>query len=145
MTKYILLASLLLPALAHADKKPPAILIEETHQGMGIDVGASGFQIFDDGGFHLYVHDPKAMNVVERKGSLTDKEFADVKAALAKAPWKVAHNEVTCDALATGHTVWAAGKHRFDAVLCGTESIDTETEKVFTLVGGLEAKYYAKK
>ncbi|MEO8551564.1 MAG: hypothetical protein ABI678_16415 [Kofleriaceae bacterium] len=144
MTRYILLASLLLPALAHADKKP-ALLIEETHKGLGIDVGDAGFQVFDDGSYHVYQHDPKAMRSLDRKGALTAKELADIKAALAKVPWKVTHNAVTCDALSTAHTVWSAGKHTFDAVLCGTESIDDATQKLFGFVDGLETKYAAKK
>ncbi len=148
MTKLLLVASLLLPALApalaRADTPVPKLLIEETHAGLGIDVGTAGFQIFDDGSYRVYSHDPKAMRSIDRKGMLTAKELTEVKAALLKAPWKVTHSAVTCDALATAHTLWAAGKHSFDARLCSPDTIDATTRRLFATVDALETKHLAE-
>lgn len=143
-----LLVPLALSAPAQADKtcaKTGAPLIAEVHDHGAIDVGASGFEIYASGAWHVYHHDPKAMDTLDASGCLTDKELAAVKEALAKAPWKIAHSEVTCDALAIGSTDWTAGKHTFSQVLCGHDSIDAETEKAFALVQKLEQEYTPKK
>jgi len=143
-----LLVPLALSASAHADNtcaKTGTPLIAEVHDHGGIDVGASGFEIYPSGAWHVYHHDPKAMDTLDASGCLTDKELAAVKEALAKAPWKITHSEVTCDAFAIGSTDWIAGKHTFAQVLCGHESIDAETEKAFALVQKLEQEYTPKK
>ncbi|MEO6772731.1 MAG: hypothetical protein ABI467_06875 [Kofleriaceae bacterium] len=140
MTKLLLLASLLLPVFAHADK-PAAVLIEAVHKGLGIDVGDAGFKIFEDGRYRVYRHDPKAMASLERTGQLTSRELAAVRRAAKTAAWKVTHHTISCEAMATSHTEWSAGKHAFDQRLCGTDSLDAGTEKLFAMVDALETKY----
>ena len=133
---------------AQADKtcaKTGTPLIAEVHNYGAIDFGASGFEIYPSGAWHVYHHDPKAMDTLDASGCLTDKELAAVKDALAKAPWKIAHSEITCDALAIGSTDWTAGKHAFSQVLCGHDSIDAETEKAFAIVQKLEQQYTPQK
>jgi len=112
--------------------------------GGSIDVGDAGFELYASGAYHFYRHDPKAMASADVTGCITDQELADVKAALAKATWKVTTNEITCDAISNGHTEWTAGKHTYDAVMCGHESIDATTQKAFNLVAALETKYMPK-
>jgi hypothetical protein len=147
MNKLLLILGSLIPlALAHparADRgcRKGAPLIREVRTSNGIDVGASGFEISDTGAWHVYHHDPKAMDTLDASGCLTDVELASLKDALAKAPWKTTHNAVTCDALALGYTAWTAGTHGFKQVLCGSESIDSATYKVFALVQKLEREY----
>jgi len=143
----ILLVPLALSTTANADKtcaRTGTPLIAETHKGLGIDVGDSGFEVYASGAYHFYRHDPKAMASADTTGCITDQELADVKAALAKATWKVTTNEITCDAISIGHTEWTAGKHVYDAVMCGHESIDATTQKAFNLVSALETKYTPK-
>lgn len=152
MNKLLFILVSLVPfALAHtarADRgcgRKGALLIREAHETDAFDVGPSGFEIFESGAWHVYHHDPKAMDTTDAIGCLTDAELASVKDALAKAPWQIRHNDVTCDALAIGSTDWTAGKHSFSDVLCGHESIDMTTRKVFALVQKLEIEYTPKK
>jgi hypothetical protein len=143
----LLLVPLTLSSAAQADKtcaRKAAMLITEVHTSNGIDVGPSGFEISESGAWHVYHHDPKAMDTLDATGCLTDAELASLKTALAKAPWKTSHNAITCDAIALGHTDWTAGKHAFSEVLCGSESIDSTTHEVFGLVQKLETKYTPK-
>lgn len=60
-------------------------------------------------------------------GCITDQELADVKAALGN-----------------GFTEWTSGKRSFHAEMCGHDSIDMTTEKLFALVGALEIEYTPK-
>jgi hypothetical protein len=137
------LAPLSLAQPAHADRgcRKGAPLISEVRTSNGIDVGPSGFEISDTGAWHVYHHDPKAMDTLDASGCLTAAELKSLKDALAAAPWKTSHNAVTCDAVAVGHTEWTSGKHTYADVLCGSESIDSATQNVFSLVHKLETKY----
>jgi hypothetical protein len=142
------LVPLALSATAQADKtcaRTGTALISEVHNHGAIDVGPSGFEIYASGAWHVYRHDPKAMDELDASGCLTAKELASVKEALAKAQWKITHNEIVCDAIAIGSTDWSAGKHTFSQVLCGHDSIDAETEKAFVLVQKLEQEYTPQK
>jgi hypothetical protein len=151
MNKLLLVVASLVPFFAsnpaHADRdcgRKGAPLVTEIHAHGAIDVGNSGFEIYESGAWHVYHHDPKAMDTVDAIGCLTADELASVKEALAKAPWKVTHDDVTCDAIAIGSTEWAAGKHTFSQVLCGRDSIDSTTQKAFAIVEKLEQKYTPK-
>ncbi|MEP6860639.1 MAG: hypothetical protein ABJE66_08475 [Deltaproteobacteria bacterium] len=151
MNKLLLIFSSVLPLAlanpAHADRdcgRKGAMLISEVHTSNGIDVGSSGFEVTESGSWHVYHHDPKAMDTLDATGCLTEAELTSLKQALANAPWKTTHNAITCDALALGHTEWSAGKHTYADVLCGSESIDSTTQKLFGLVQKLETKYTPK-
>ncbi|HEY0252954.1 MAG TPA: hypothetical protein VGC41_15570 [Kofleriaceae bacterium] len=141
----LVIAALFIPSLALACPKPEKELISETHEGFGIDVGDAGFTIYEGGAYKLYSHDPKAQRSKDVQGCLADKELADVKAALAKATWKTTRLAAQCKARSTLHTVWVAGKNTYDAVTCPDAALDEATQKLFTLVDGLETSYSAKK
>jgi hypothetical protein len=144
----LILVPLALSGAARADKtcsRTGAPLIAEVHKTDAIDVGDGGFEIYASGAWHFYRHDPKAMASADTTGCLTEQELASVKAALAKAAWKVTHNTITCDAMAVGHTEWIAGKHSYADVMCGSESIDSTTAQLFTLVEKLERDHMLKK
>ena len=117
----LLLVPLALSAPARADKPAPLISVVHTH---GMDVGPSGFEIYASGAWHVYHNDPKAMDTLDARGNLTAKELASVKDALAKAPWKVTHSEIVCDAMAIGSTDWTMGKHTFSQVLILVDETD---------------------
>ena len=138
----LILVPLALAAPARADKAAPLISVVHSH---GMDVGPSGFEIYASGAWHVYHNDPKAMDTLDASGKLTAKELASVKEALAKAPWKVTHDEIVCDAMAIGSTDWTMGKHTFSQVLCGHDSIDGTTQKAFSLVEKLEQQYTPQK
>ena len=151
MTKPLLvLASLITLAAshpAHADRgcqRRGALLVSEVHK-YGMDVGPSGIELYASGAWHIYHHDPKAMDQLDASGCITDKELAELKDALAKAPWKITHSEVTCDAIGYGSTEWSDGKHKFSQELCGHDSIDSATEKAFAIVQKLEQAYTPKR
>jgi len=146
MTKLLFPLASLLAVLgahpAHADRgcRRGAPLISAV-RNRGMDVGPSGIEIEDTGAWHIYHHDPKAMDQLDARGCITDKELAELKAALAKVPWKVTHNEVTCDALGLGSTDWKFGKKTFTQIMCGKDSIDDTTQKALSLVEKLEQEY----
>ena len=128
------------PARADRGCRRGAVLITEVHNH-GMDVGPSGIEIETTGAWHIYHHDPKAMDTLDARGCITDKELAELKAALAKAPWTLSRSGVMCDAMGVGSTDWTAGKHTFTQIMCGRDTIDLETQKAFALVEKLEQEY----
>ncbi|MFT3698704.1 MAG: hypothetical protein QM831_36495 [Kofleriaceae bacterium] len=136
MLKLALLALLITPALACPKADKP--LISESLQGLGIDVGNTEFTIYEGGAYKLSMHDPKAMRSGDKTGCLTDKELADVTAAIKAAPWKTTKNAITCKAKTMRHNVYTMGAKSYDAVSCPSESMDEQTWKLFNLIDTLE-------
>jgi hypothetical protein len=131
---------------AHADRgcRRGAPLISAVHNH-GMDVGPGGIEIETTGAWHIYHHDPKAMDQLDARGCITEKELAELKEALAKAPWQITRSGVACDALGVGSTDWTYGKHTFSQMMCGRDTIDVATQKAFALVDKLEQEYTPKK